>query len=110
MEAWLVAAPGARIALGTPAARRAIVALLEGWATGIVDALATRPLSLTELDAAIPALSYPALERRLTAMRRSGLVRSVLSGNGRTRYTVGDWLLRAAAPLAAAASWERRWR
>ena len=108
LAAWLAASPEGPAALGSAAARSAIKALVEGWTTGMVRALASRPLSLTELDRVIASLSYPSLERRLSAMRIVGLV-AAQPGEGRsTPYSVSDWLRRAISPLAAAARWERR--
>jgi DNA-binding HxlR family transcriptional regulator len=91
---------------GTVAAKSAIKALVDGWTTNIMRALAARPLSLGELDRLIASVSYPSLQRRLGAMR---LVGQVEKRPGReSPYVVTDWLRRAIAPLAAAARWERR--
>ncbi len=89
-------------------ARSAIKALLGGWSSSVVRALAARPMTLTELSRVITEVSYPSLERRLGAMRLAGQIEPC-AGNGRGRpYRVTDWLRRAVAPLAAAAGWERR--
>lgn len=108
VEAWLANAPGGPIELGTVAAKSAIKALVDGWSTTLLRALAARPLSLTELDALIAGVSYPSLERRLVAMRMAGQVEPA-PGQGRgTPYAVTGWLRRAVAPLVAATCWERR--
>jgi DNA-binding HxlR family transcriptional regulator len=108
MRVWLSAAPEGPLQLGSAAAKSAIKALVEGWATNMLRAIAGRPLSLTELDSLIPGLSYPSLERRLAAMRLAGQVQK-MPGRGRgTPYTVTGWLRRAVAPLSAAARWERQ--
>jgi DNA-binding HxlR family transcriptional regulator len=108
LEAWLVAAPSEPVELGTVAARSAIKALVEGWSTTLLRALAARPLTLTELDALITDVSYPSLERRLVAMRMAGQVEAV-SGRGRgTPYGVTDWLRQAVGPIVCAICWERR--
>lgn len=108
LEPWLASAPGGPQALGDSAAKAAIKALVEGWSTTMLRALASGPLSLTELDGVIGSLSYPSLERRLGAMRLAGQVEAH-PGNGRgTPYVVTDWLRQGVAPLAAAARWERR--
>jgi DNA-binding HxlR family transcriptional regulator len=107
VRSWLGARPEGPIELGTVAAKSAIKSLVEAWSTSMVRALAARPLSLTELDRIIGAVSYPSLERRLAAMRLTGQIER-LSGRGRgTPYAVTDWLRQAIAPLAAAAHWER---
>lgn len=110
LQEWLQAAPEGTVLLGSPAAKSATKALVEGWSTNIVRALAARPLSLTELNRLIPKVSYPSLERRLGSMRLAGLVEPH-PGDGRgTPYTATVWLRRAIVPLAAAANWERRYR
>jgi hypothetical protein len=59
------------------------------------------------LNSLIPRISYPSLERRLTAMRECDLIEAH-SGPGRLRpYTVTDWLRQAITPLLAAVAWER---
>jgi DNA-binding HxlR family transcriptional regulator len=108
LQNWLSAAPDGPLVLGDRAAKSAIKALVEGWSTTLIRALAARPLALTELDALISGLSYPSLERRLVSMRMAGQV-SPCRGKGRgTPYAVSDWLRLATAPLAAAVRWERR--
>jgi DNA-binding HxlR family transcriptional regulator len=106
---WLEQAPGDSMARGSTAAKTATKALVDGWSTGIVRALAARPLTLTELSKLIPQVSYPTLERRLTAMRLAGqLEASREKGIRGTPYCATTWLRAAAAPLGTAAGWERR--
>lgn len=105
---WLNASPHGAATLGSNVAKSSTKALAEGWSSGIVRALASRPLALTELSRLISNLSYPSLERRLGAMRMAGLIER-RSANGRGRpYEVSRWLRLASVPLAAAARWERR--
>lgn len=107
VRGWLQASPGEAISLGEPAARGALRALIEGWSSGIVRALAARPLTLTDLNRLIAELNYPSLERRLGAMRVAGQV-AAAPGKGRgTPYAATGWLRQAVAPLAVAARWER---
>jgi DNA-binding HxlR family transcriptional regulator len=105
---WLARFPGMPTTLGSGAAKSAIKALVDGWSTSMVRALASRPLSLTELNSVIASISYPSLERRLAAMRLGGLVEPMASQGRGTPYAVSEWLRRAIAPLVAAARWERR--
>jgi DNA-binding HxlR family transcriptional regulator len=108
VERWLAMSPDGPLALGSGEAKAAIRALADGWSTKMLRALAACPLSLTELDSVISSLSYPALERRLAAMRLAGLI-AARPGNGRgTPYEVTDLLRQGIAPLTAAARWERR--
>lgn len=107
LKTWLSSAPEGHVEVGSLAAKSSIKALIEGWSHGIVRAIAARPLSLTELDDLIASLSYPSLERRLTAMRDVGQL-AACAGDGRgTPYAATDWLRRAVGPLVAAALWER---
>lgn len=109
LQRWLKTAPNGGMALGSPAAKSAVKALVDGWEASIIRALAARPCTLTELARVIPRISYPALERRLTAMRRVGQVEGRRNENGRgTPYGATAWLREAVAPLIAGAAWERR--
>lgn len=107
LQGWLEAAPDGPIQLGSVAAKSAVKALVEGWGTGMIRALAARPLSLTELDSVLAGISYPSLERRLGAMRLAGQLERARSLGRGTPYDVTAWLRRAIMPLAAAARWER---
>lgn len=107
LQAWLADSPAGPLDLGTPAAKSAVKAVADAWSSNMLRALAVRPLGITELDSIVAGASYPALQRRLAAMRSAGQVEPCPS-SGRTQYTVTDWLRRATAPLASAARWERR--
>jgi DNA-binding HxlR family transcriptional regulator len=107
LEAWLALAPDGPIPLGGGAARGAVKALVDGWGSTTIRALVLRPRSLTELDSLLPALSYPALERRLASMRMAGLVEPQPSRGAGTPYSVTDWGRRGIVPLAAASHCER---
>lgn len=107
LQKWLSLSPQGPIELGTPAARSATKALFEGLSSNVVRALAGQALSLTELDRLIPKISYPALERRLTAMRLVGLIEAHRGDGRATPYQPTDWLRRAVAPLTSASEWER---
>jgi DNA-binding HxlR family transcriptional regulator len=107
VEAWLGTSPDGEIALGSPAAKSALGALVAGWSSTLVRALAARPLSLTELSRLIPSLNYPSLERRLAALRLAGQIQARPGSRRGTPYTVTAWLRRAVAPIVAAVRWER---
>jgi DNA-binding HxlR family transcriptional regulator len=106
LRSWLALAPSGSVQLGSTGAKSTIKALVEGWATNMVRALAARPLSLTELNTILPGVSYPSLERRLGAMRMAGQIEKAPAPGRGTPYVVTEWLRRAIAPLAAAARWE----
>jgi len=107
LEIWLRNAPEGPIPLESTAAKGAIKALVDGWESKMMRALAARPLSLTQLDRLISDFSYPALERRLASMRLAGLVEGQRGQGGGTPYQVTDWARLGVAPLAAASHCER---
>jgi DNA-binding HxlR family transcriptional regulator len=103
VEAWLSQAPEGPIALGSESSKGAIRALVGGWDSTVLRALSARPLSLTELDGVIPDLSYPSLERRLSAMRTAHQIEVHPDTAGKSRpYAVTEWTRRAVGPLIAA--------
>jgi DNA-binding HxlR family transcriptional regulator len=108
VELWLARAPGGPLHLENEMGKATIKALVSGWDSTMLRALAVKPFSLTELDNLISAYSYPALERRLAAMRLAGFVAPVEGNGGATPYAVADWLRQAMAPLLAAIRCERR--
>lgn len=110
VERWLEQIPEEPLPLGGTAAKAAVKALAEGWSTTMLRALATGPLSLTELDGVIGSISYPSLERRLAAMRLAGHVEARASNGRGTPYALTDWARKGIAPLVAATRWERRHR
>lgn len=107
LQRWLEEAPNGPIRLGSVAWKSATKALVEGWSNNVVRAFASRPLCLTELDRFIPDVTYPSLERRLTAMRLAGLIEPLPREGRGTPYTPTRWLRRGIVPMAAAARWER---
>ena len=103
VEAWLARAPQGSIPLGSESAKGAIRALIGGWGSTMLRALAARPLSLTELSSVINDHSYPALERRLSAMRAARQLEPRPNGDrGAKPYGVTEWTRQAVAPIAAA--------
>lgn len=107
LERWLSHSPFGKVELPDPAARGTIRALVAGWDSTIVRALAERPCSLATLSEEIGHHSYAALKRRLAGMRAVDLVAPV---NGRTRspaHEATHWLRCAVGPLSVAGRWER---
>lgn len=103
VEVWLAQAPQGPIALGSEPAKGAIRALVGAWGSTMLRALAARPLSLTELSSVIADLSYPALERRLSALRAARQVElRPDGGRGAKPYAVTEWTRQAVGPLVAA--------
>lgn len=108
IEGWLARAPEGPVRIESETGKAAVKALVSGWDSTMLRALAARPFSLTELDNLISAFSYPALERRLGAMRLAGCVTAVQGNGGGKPYTVTEWLRQGMAPLLAAVRCERR--
>jgi DNA-binding HxlR family transcriptional regulator len=108
LEQWLHESPSGPISLGSTASKSATKALVEGWSTNIIRALAAKPLSLTDLNRLIPRISYPSLERRLGALRLADLVEPYSAAGRGTPYRATPWLRRSVVPLAAGTWWERR--
>lgn len=110
VEGWLRFAPDGPIALESGPAKVAIKALVGGWASTVVRALAARPLTLTELDKLIDGYTYPSLERRLSAMRHAGQIELSASEDGKKgrQYRVSPWLRLGIGPLTVAARCERK--
>lgn len=108
LQGWLRRAPQDPLGLGSPDAKAAIKALIDGWSTAMLRVLAAKPLTLTELDSVISSLNYPSLERRLAAMRLAGQVKQVPGRSRGTPYAVTEWARQAVAPLTLAARWEHR--
>jgi DNA-binding HxlR family transcriptional regulator len=108
VESWLTTSPSGSLPLGDPTTKRAIKSLIDAWTTKMLRALVAKPLSLTELDRLLTGVDYPALERRLTAMRLAGLVEAARRSGGNTPYRVTRWLREAVGPLIITADWEGR--
>ncbi|HEX6754139.1 MAG TPA: winged helix-turn-helix transcriptional regulator [Solirubrobacterales bacterium] len=109
VEAWLSLAPQGPIALGSEASKGAIRALVGGWDSTVLRALSARPLSLTELDGVIADLSYPSLERRLSAMRAARQIETQSIATGKSKpYAVTEWTRQAVGPLVTAGRCECR--
>jgi DNA-binding HxlR family transcriptional regulator len=107
LQTWLERSPDGPVLLGSAEAKNRIKTLAQGWSSTIMRALASGPLSLTDLNRLISGLNYPSLERRLGALRATGMIESCPSETRTTPYRASTWLRQAIAPLAAAARWER---
>jgi DNA-binding HxlR family transcriptional regulator len=107
LEQWLQRAPDGPLGLGGNEAKVAIGALAEAWSTTLLRALAAKPLTLTELNEIIGTLNYPALQRRLGAMRLAGQLEAHRDNGRGAPNRVTNWLREGVAPIAAATRWER---
>lgn len=106
LERWLDRDAPEPMRLGDTQARRAIKALADGWDAGIIGMLAAEPHSLTQLSREISTLSYPSLERRLTALRATGLVETLESNGRGAPCQPTAWLRDAVGALAVASRFE----
>lgn len=106
VDEWLSRAPKGAIPIGGAAAKAAVKALVGGWESTVLHALAAGPQSLTGLDRAIDGFNYPVFERRLAALRSAGLVEPVPSAVGRP-FRIDPWGREGTGPLLAAVRFER---
>jgi DNA-binding HxlR family transcriptional regulator len=107
-ERWLQAAPNGPLQFDSEEAEAAVAALVDGWSSTLMHALAARPLTLPALERAVEGLSRRALKRRLLAMQSAGQVEAHPSDGEGAVYAVTNWLRAGIAPLAAAARLELR--
>jgi hypothetical protein len=107
LERWLGECPDGPLQLG-PEAGPALSALLGGWSSTAIHALAAKPLTAAQITEAIGVLSYDVVEDRLEEMLSAGLA-EILDGDGeKAHFGATEWLRKAIAPLAAAARQELR--
>ncbi len=109
VDNWLDRFPAGPIPADSEGAKQAVKALAGGWNSTLIHEIADRPLTLNELNSAIPDFNYPVLERRISWMRMTGQIEQLPAERPRgTPYVVSDWLRHAVAPLAASGRCERR--
>jgi DNA-binding HxlR family transcriptional regulator len=108
IERWLQSAPAGPIEFDSEEAEWAVDALVEGWSATVVHTLAREPMTLDELDHAIPGTSRPALRRQIVTMQKAHQIEALDSGGGEAIYAITDWLRGGIAPIIAAARAERR--
>lgn len=104
---WLEGSPEGPLPPGGSSANAVVKALADAWSTGLLGGLTSRSRTLTELDQRTSSLSYPAVERRLRALRLAGLIEPHPGNGPGVPYAATRWLRRAAAPLLAAIEWEQ---
>jgi DNA-binding HxlR family transcriptional regulator len=106
LESWLSRSPFGAGGLDDAPARRIVKALLAGWDSTVVQALAERPRRLTELSREIPGHSYASVKRCLASLRVAALV-ECLDGSARSpKQEATSLLRRAAGVLGIAARWD----
>lgn len=108
LERWLGAAPDEPHALGSPAGQAAVGTLVDAWSSTVLSKLAARPLSLAELDGLIGTLDRPSIERRLKAMRLTGMATEERGAGASAPFAMTRWMRHSIGPIVAASRWERR--
>lgn len=107
LRRWLEHRPGPTVEpTRDPEAGPAIVALVCGWSSTVMHALAAEPRTLAELCRKIRTLDAETVAETLGEMRRSGLV-AAIPGNGQTRHKLTEWGREGIGPLIAAVRYER---
>ncbi len=109
LERWLASSPEGPYEIGEQEASEALLALVFGWSSTVVHALAAKPLTVAELEQRIPGMEAEAIAERVRWLAGTGLAEARRSADGETRYAATDWLREAIAPLAIAARMEHRY-
>ena len=106
---WLRRCPQGPLELGS-GARRHMAALLGGWASMTIHALAGGPRSAAQVCEAIQVLDREVIDARIESMLETGLLEEAPGEDpdGEPLVRATEWLRRAVAPLAAAARMELR--
>jgi len=109
IERWLARCPQGPLELGLEGAR-ALAPMVLSWSATLTHALASGPLTVTELEQALASVLDPeALERQLESMVNSGQAEA-LYGSGRApSYALTDWGREAISPIVAAVRYEQRY-
>jgi len=104
LDAWAErAAYGDLVARPSDAMAKALVA---GWASGLMAALAAGPARRAHLERAAPALAHHQLESRLRGLLRAGLVERLASARGGGRIALTSRGREAMGPVLAALVWD----
>jgi hypothetical protein len=103
---WLRRRPGGGLDLDEEA-MPPLLALVGGWASATLHALAAEPFTAAEAQRRMGTLPLDTVRARIEAMHDSGLLEALPRGS-EPCYAVTDWARRGIAPLAAAARMEMR--
>ena len=106
---WLLRCPQGPLEHGEESGRH-MAALLGGWGSTTIHALAGGPLSAAQVCEAVQVLDRRAVDARIEAMLETGLLESAPGEGpgGDPLVQPTEWLRRAVAPLAVAARMELR--
>ena len=108
LNRWLQHCPTGPVELGEGSGDP-LWALLAGWASTVVHAVAAGPRTEEEVREAVGVLDAEEIDARIALLAEEGLLH-VLPGEGgeEARFEATEWLRLAVAPLAAAARMELR--
>lgn len=106
--AWLAGHPERALSADSEAAWRAFAALGDGWELSVIQHLALRPCTRSQLIATIPGLGRQKAKRMLRRLEGAGLLEVFHAGERTPRYALTNWARRAFGLLGAIADWERR--
>jgi hypothetical protein len=106
---WLRRCPQGPLEQG-PESGRQMAALLGGWASMTIHALAGGPRSAAQVCEAIQVIDREAIDARIDSMLATGLLEQAPGEDpdGEPLVRATEWLRRAVAPLAVAARMELR--
>lgn len=107
LEKWLGQMPEGPLLFDGAAGKAAIKSLSGAWSSMVLQGVAAGPISLSGLANLLRDVTYPSVERRLSAMRKAGQIVAQPNGGSGTPYVVTEWMQRSVAPLAAAIRWEQ---
>lgn len=107
LERWLRDCPAGPLGPG-PESEPVLTALLDGWCSTVVHALAAEPLTPAEASEAVEGPGRGAVEEQIKAMEAAGLLVARQDTDGEWRFAPTEWLRLAIAPLAVAARLELR--
>lgn len=107
LEKWLGQKPEGPLLIDGAAGKAAIKSFSESWSSTVLQGVAPGPISLSGLANKLRDVTYPSVERRLSAMRRAGQIEAQPNGANATPYVVTEWMQRCVVPLAAAVRWEQ---
>lgn len=104
---WLRRRPGGGLDLDEEAVPP-LLALVGGWASATLHALAAEPFTVAEAQKRVGTLPVDTVGARIEAMHDGGLLEALPRGS-EPCYAVTDWARHGIAPLAAAARMEMRY-
>lgn len=107
LERWFSHSPYGALDFDHGAARGIVRALVAGWDSTIVQALAEGPCRLAELRWEVDDHSYPALKRRFVNLRTASLLTPIDEEARSPTYEATPFLRHVVGPLGLAVQWER---